>query len=331
TLVGAAPVVPYRDGNGLITALVAFDVPDDPEGRAPRPVHPKAPEDHLYVHPRFDPSRIVAVCESPLQAILAAEAGFAVGAIPGPGRHRVAQVGAALPELKGVDFGGRRVLYVPSLGAGEDAQRSMAASLAAAETLIARHGGTPVIAPQDFPGGFGRWLLARPEALRESDLSELLEDADPLEDLEASVLDPAERAKRKASRNEARTVRRGRRKSSQDGDRGRGEDGEAAIAEGTTSFVRPPTPMPLPSRALITPGEAFLAFLGALVAFWLFGRVATAFPEATASYLSSMPSWADAPPEAALVVAGFAALWLWGQRSSIRRKRRKLRQGRIDH
>ncbi|MDP9474522.1 MAG: hypothetical protein M3R38_02280 [Actinomycetota bacterium] len=330
TLVGAAPVVPYRDGDGLITALVSFRVPDDPDASGPRPVHPKAPEDHLYVHPRYDPSRIVAVCESPLQAILAAEAGFAVGAIAGPGRHRVPKVGATLPELEGIDFEGKRVLYVPSLGAGEDAQRSMTASLAAAEALIARHGGTPVVAPQDFPGGFGRWLLARPEAVREPDLSELVEDADPHEDLEARVLNPAERAKRKAPRNEARTARRGRTKKSQDQDRGRGEDGEAAIADQPT-FVRPPTPMPLPSKALITSGEAFLSFLGALVAFWLFGRVAAAFPEATAGYLSSMPSWADAPFEAALIIAGFAALWVWSQRSSIRRKRRRLRQGRIDH
>ncbi len=219
---------------------------------------------------------------------------------------------------------------MPSLGAGEDAQRSMAASLAAAETLIGRHGGTPVVVPQDFPGGFGRWLLARPEAVRESDLSEIVEDADPLEDLEARVLNPAERAKRKASRNDARTARRGRTKRVQDQERGRGEAGDAAIAD-RTAFVRPPSPVPLPSKALITPGEAFLSFLGALVAFWLFGRVAAAFPEATAGYLSSMPSWTDAPYEAALVVAGFAALWLWGQRSSIRRKRRRLRQGRIDH
>ncbi len=329
TLAGSAPVVPCRDADGLITALVAFRTPDDPAASGPVPVYPKSPEDHLYVHPRYEPSRLVAVCESPLQAILAAEAGFAVGALAGPGRHRVSKVGGSLPQLTGVDFGGRRVLYVPSLGVGEDERRSMTASLAAAETLIARHGGVPVFAPQAFPGGFGRWLLARPEALRESDLSELVDDADPLEDLEARVLKPAERSRRKASRNEARARNRAVTTKPQDQIQERGDDGDA-FADGTT-FVRPTAPIALPSKALITPGEALLSFLGALVAFWLFGRVASAFPDSTAGYLASMPSWADAPSEAALVVAGFAALWLWGQRSSIRRKRRKLRQGRIDH
>lgn len=336
TLAGGAALVPYRDRDGLITGLAAFPMETEPDAHGQRsaglkPVFPKSSEDHLYVHPRFDPSGLVAVCENPLQAILAAEAGFAVGAIAGPGRHRVPGTGGTLPELRGVDFAGRRILYVPTLGDGEDERRSIASSLAAAEALVARHNGVPVFAPQDFPGGFGRWLLGRPEAMRESDLSELVEDADSLENLEANVLTPAENARRKTFRSKDRKRRddaknKNEEKQNQKG----GEDGTDTLAD-DVALVRPTAPIGLPSNALATPGELVLSLVGALVAFWLAGRVAAAFPEALAGYLSHMPGWADTPTEAALIIAGFAALWLWSQRSSIRRKRRRLRQGRIDH
>ena len=333
-LAGGAALVPYRDGDGLITGLAAFPVETEPDAHGqraggPKPVLPKSAEDHLYVHPRFDPSGLVAVCESPLQAILAAEAGFAVGAIAGPGRHRVPGAGGTLPELRGVGFGGRRILYVPSLGDGEDERRSIASSLAAAEALVARHNGVPVFTPQTFPGGFGRWLLGRPEAMREADLSELLEDADSLEDAEASALTPAEQGKRKASRNKERN-RRARTKKDEEQDREGGEEG-GGDPKGEAVFVRSAARIGLPSNALVTPGEALLSALGALLAFWLAGRVAAAFPEAYAGYLSRMPDWGNTPSEAALILAGLVALWLWSQRSSIRRKRRRLRQGRIDH
>ena len=319
-------VVPYKDGDGLITTLVAFPIPAEPGGDVPKPVFLNTQEDHLYVHPSFSCAAVVAVCEGPLQAILAAEAGVAVAAVAGPGRYRAQARIGTLPELHGVDFGGRKILYVPDPGSGE--RRSVQASYGAAEKLLERHGGHAAIVSEAFEKGFGGWLLSLPRGLRKANLSDLAEEARTLDELEAKVLTPKERSRRKAQRERGRASHKARDQ----------HDGFEDPDEGTTKqearrYPKRPAPSArkLPSAAFVTPGELVLSTAVALAVLWLVRRAGEVVPGLFDLVLASMPTWLDAPGEAAIAAGAFAGLSLWYARQSIRGRRRALHQGRIKH
>ncbi|HEV2743952.1 MAG TPA: hypothetical protein VGV91_12410, partial [Rubrobacter sp.] len=188
TLWGDFLLIPYFDRTGRVVTL---------EGRAVGDVPPWAGKytslrnggNHLYVYPSFGVDDLVAVCEGPMGAIVAAQEGLAVGAIQGVKRYTKAkaQAGAApgeeepLPELACADFGGRAVLYVPDLDVKPDARADVEQHAArACEFLVARQNGRPLIAtvPQGGAGGPAKdldaWILSAPEAGLHGALSALL-------------------------------------------------------------------------------------------------------------------------------------------------------------
>lgn len=187
TLWGDFLLIPYFDRSGRVITL---------EGRAVGDVPPWAGKytslrnggNHLYVFPAFEVDDLVAICEGPMGAIVAAQEGLAVGAIQGVKRYTEAGKDAPLPELAGTDFAGRTVLYVPDLDVKPDAREDVEQHAArACEFLVARQNGRPLIAtvPQDGAGGPAKdldaWILSTPEAGIYGVLSALLQRAHPPE------------------------------------------------------------------------------------------------------------------------------------------------------
>ena len=188
TLWGDFLLIPYFDRTGRVVTLEGRAVGDVPAW-AGKYTSLRNGGNHLYVFPAFDADDLVAVCEGPMGAIVAAQEGLAVGAIQGVKRYTKAkaQAGAApgqeepLPELAHADFGGRVVLYVPDLDVKPHARADVEQHAArACEFLIARQNGRPLIAtvPQGGAGGPAKdldaWMLSAPEAGLHGVLSGLL-------------------------------------------------------------------------------------------------------------------------------------------------------------
>jgi hypothetical protein len=195
TLWGDFLLIPYFDRTGRVVTLEGRAVGDVPSW-AGKYTSLRNGGNHLYVFPAFGVDDLVAVCEGPMGAIVAAQEGLAVGAIQGVKRYTKAkaQAGAApgqeepLPELARADFGGRTVLYVPDLDVKPDARADVEQHAArACEFLVARQNGRPLIAtvPQGGTGGPAKdldaWILSAPEAGLHGVLSALLRHAHPPE------------------------------------------------------------------------------------------------------------------------------------------------------
>jgi hypothetical protein len=159
-------LVPYRDARGRVVALEALDLRrgatfgehrllgsgkdgrDDPLGGA----------HHLWCP--GDPSLLQAITDDLLEGLRAASAGVRCAAIRGPTSYYPGR--EAVPELEGVSFAGRRILYAPSPSA-----RAREAAPRAARGLIWRHGGTPLILRKPRERGLGSYLLGHaPEERR---------------------------------------------------------------------------------------------------------------------------------------------------------------------
>lgn len=154
-------LLPCLDGDALITAIEAIAY--DPErGGIPDPnrtVPLSGAGAHLYVFAPYSPTEIEGFCEGPIAAVLAAQNDVVLGAIghyrrytaDGGSSDNREQVGALLPELKGVDFEGREVCYVPALGPGEENARAREAG-SAGQHLIGRRNGLPKLVFTAAPG-----------------------------------------------------------------------------------------------------------------------------------------------------------------------------------
>lgn len=119
TLTGDYVLIPYHDASGRVTTIEGRVVG---EHKGPRKyVTLRRAGNHLYLFPGHRPEDLLAVCEGAMGAIVAAECGLAVGAIQGCERFRASRSpemldgvpGGPLLELKGVDFGGRAIPYIP--------------------------------------------------------------------------------------------------------------------------------------------------------------------------------------------------------------------------
>lgn len=142
---------------------------------------------HLYVHPRFSPDEVVAFCEGAVGAMVAARYGFAVASIKGfrnyrrPPESREGDY-SVLPELEGVDFEGRKVVYIPDVDVKPKSYEAvMSAVPDACEWLIERRGGAARVAA--LPGGakdLDEWLLSLDETRRVESFHELLRSASPV-------------------------------------------------------------------------------------------------------------------------------------------------------
>lgn len=104
---------------------------------------------HLYLFPAYCVEELEGFCEGPLGVLLAAQEDVVFGAVghfrrytaDGGSAKNTAGVGQTLPQLAGVDFGGREVCYVPKTGAGEVNARSEEA-LVALRFLVEKQNGT---------------------------------------------------------------------------------------------------------------------------------------------------------------------------------------------
>ena len=107
-------------------------------------------------------------------AIVAAQEGIPVGSIQGVKRYTAAGGHAPLPELAGVDFGGRGFIYVPDADVKPEAIADVEKHAPkACEWLISRQNGIPRIATvptmtpaigRACPKDLDEWILAAPEA-----------------------------------------------------------------------------------------------------------------------------------------------------------------------
>lgn len=194
TLWGNFLLIPYFDPGGRVVTLEGRAV-----GMAPawagKYTSLRNGGNHLYVFPAFEVDDLVAICEGPMGAIVAAQEGLAVGAIQGVKRYTQAGTAAGqdapLPELVRASFGGRTVLYVPDLDVKPDARADVEQhATRACDFLISRQNGRPLIAtvPQDATGGevggmkdLDAWILSAPEAGLYGVLSRLLSRAHPPE------------------------------------------------------------------------------------------------------------------------------------------------------
>jgi len=118
TLTGNFILIPYHDAQGRVTTIEGRVVGEATDRKY---VTLRRAGNHLYVFPGYRPEDVVAVCEGAMGAIVAAECGICVGAIMGCERFRASPSpemldgapGDPLLELKGADFGGRVVPYIP--------------------------------------------------------------------------------------------------------------------------------------------------------------------------------------------------------------------------
>jgi hypothetical protein len=186
TLTGNYILIPYHDARGRITTV---------EGRVVGKVKDRKyvtlrrAGNHLYVFPGYRPEEILAVCEGAMGAIVAAECGLAVGAIMGCERFRASpspemldgNAGDPLLELGGVDFGGRRVPYIPDADDPPNPNVLRAAPKAARWVAEPQNGKAAVCV---LPKGadLDEWLLSLDPDERAARFAELLAGANPPED-----------------------------------------------------------------------------------------------------------------------------------------------------
>lgn len=178
-LYGDYTLIPYHDRDGYITT-VEGRVPGQPEEGKPKYVAPVNSGLHLYVYPGYRPEQVMAFCEGAVGAIVAAQSGIPVAAIKGFQSYRTykgkGEGFIPLPELAGVAFGRRRLLYIVDEDVKEKTRdKVIAEAPQAARTLIEDHGGTPLIVR--LPGGYkdlDEWLLAVDEVERVPEFAGLM-------------------------------------------------------------------------------------------------------------------------------------------------------------
>lgn len=193
TLTGNYTLIPYHDQNGLITTIEGRFVGDGdpPMGKY---VSLRNSGAHLYVFPGIDPTDLEAFVEGTIGAIVAAQEGIRVGAIKGFRNYKQpGSDGGPLPELRGVDFGGRTVPYIPDV---DDPPRTevMQEAPKAAAYLAGLQNGRQALTVLPQGKDLDEWLLALPKPMRRSLFDDLLKNRTvPLDrpTSEPAILDPA--------------------------------------------------------------------------------------------------------------------------------------------
>jgi hypothetical protein len=187
TLSGDYLLIPYHDRRGNITTIEGRAMGEVPEGMG-KYVSLRGSGNHLYLFPGTDPEKIVAFTEGSFGAIVAAESGLAVGAIQGCERYKASfsrfapdgEDGEPLPEIRDVNFRGRKIPYIPD---ADDPPRKnvIEAAPKAAHHLIERQGGEATLCTLPEGMDLDEWLLSVPKERRDRKFLELISGATPLE------------------------------------------------------------------------------------------------------------------------------------------------------
>lgn len=174
-------LVPYRDTQRRILAFEVFDLtslrntdhdatdlvgPAQPShrllggGRTGRDNRVLGGAHHLWS--AGNPAALQLVTDDIVQALRCASVGVRAGAIRSPTAHEPGSVlgsGGVLPEMRGVSYEGRKVLYVPG---HRDPERSRTAGASAAERIIGCADGLPLLLERHpySSDGVGDYLAA---------------------------------------------------------------------------------------------------------------------------------------------------------------------------
>lgn len=200
-------LLPCFDAEGKLAGLEGLAYyPENGELEAEETVPLKGAGSHLYVFAHYKPNQLEGLCEGPLGALLAASDDVVIGATGGFRRYKAASgpgegrqaVDAVLPELEGVDFGGRQIAYAPRSGTGlEEANARYHEVEPAARWLIGRQNGNPAVVGigDDGPGAengdgtaptsLGEWILSLGADGAKSRLRELFPEAPVADDEQA--------------------------------------------------------------------------------------------------------------------------------------------------
>lgn len=189
SLYGDYVLIPYYDADGYILTVEGRLTGEPSRKDDPKYKALSGSGVHLYVHPRFEPGEAVAFCEGAIGAMVAARCGLPVASIKGFRNYRQPPAGrggdySVLPELAGVDFGGKDVVYIPDLDV-KPKTRAEAFGVVpeACEWLIERQGGRAKVAL--LPEGvkdLDEWLLSLAEEERVPEFMKLLRGAVPVEE-----------------------------------------------------------------------------------------------------------------------------------------------------
>lgn len=188
TLTGEFLLIPYHDAEGRVTTIEGRCVGEPSEGMG-KYVSLRRSGNHLYLFPGHRPEDLLAVCEGAMGAIVAAECGLSVGAIQGCERFRASLSegfpdggpGDPLLELKGADFGGRTVPYIPDADDPPN-PNVLKAAPKAARWIAEPQNGRPAICLLPKGADLDEWLLSLDPAERGARFAELLAGATPPED-----------------------------------------------------------------------------------------------------------------------------------------------------
>jgi hypothetical protein len=187
TLTGNYVLIPYHDTHGRVTTIEGRVVGD--RGGPRKYVTLRRAGNHLYLFPGHRPEDLLAVCEGAMGAIVAAECGIAVGAIQGCERFRASPSPEMLDggpddpllELKGADFGGRTVPYIPDADDPPN-PNVLRAAPKAARWIAEPQNGRAAICLLPRGADLDEWLLSLDPGKREVRFAGLLAGASPPED-----------------------------------------------------------------------------------------------------------------------------------------------------
>ena len=172
-------LIPYSDDAGRVVTIEGRCVGKPPKGLG-KYVSLRGAGSHLYVHPAYATDALEAFCEGVMGALVAAQEGIAVGSIQGFRRYKDPEDDGPLPELRGTNYTGSKIAYIPDV---DDPPQPEILETApdTAFHLITRQGGEATIALLPNGKDLDEWLLSMRPSKRRARFTDLVARAVPPE------------------------------------------------------------------------------------------------------------------------------------------------------